>query len=268
MNNDEVTMLILSCDAFSDLWDGHARLLDENWPDRNIPTYIVTDAPNDWKHEGVTVLSIGADAEWSDRLFGAINSVVDTEFVFVTLDDYFLVKQVDDSQICNLVKTMKEESLDYVRLFPRPKKATREELPGHAGLRWVDTSCMYSVNLYSGVWKRDFLASTVRNPENAWQYEVALHKRAQEYGARCAVSERKEFVILDVVRKGKLLHSAAAYFRKHPGLYEGKRDVNTWGYEIRLTIQQLASRHLPQPFHSLAKSIARKCGMRFFSDSV
>ena len=42
-----MTMLILSCDKFSDLWDGHIKLLEENWPDRDMETFIVTDAPSD-----------------------------------------------------------------------------------------------------------------------------------------------------------------------------------------------------------------------------
>lgn len=29
-----MTMLILSCDKFSDLWDGHIKLLEKNWPDQ------------------------------------------------------------------------------------------------------------------------------------------------------------------------------------------------------------------------------------------
>lgn len=41
-----MTMLILSCDKFSDLWDGHIKLLEKNWPDRDMDTIIVTDAPS------------------------------------------------------------------------------------------------------------------------------------------------------------------------------------------------------------------------------
>lgn len=178
--NKDMTLLILSCDKFSDLWDGHIKLLEQNWPDRNIDTYIVTDTPTDKKYPGVKIISAGTEVEWSDRLAFALKNVK-TENVFVTLDDYFLIQKVDDQSISSLIDMMNKEHIDYVRLFPRPKRATREELPDYKGVNRIDTSCDYSVNLYSGIWKRSFIESCVRIPLNAWKFEVSLHKRAEEY---------------------------------------------------------------------------------------
>ena len=53
-----MTMLILSCDKFSDLWDGHIKLLEQNWPDRDMETYIVTDAPTDKKYTGIRIIKL------------------------------------------------------------------------------------------------------------------------------------------------------------------------------------------------------------------
>ena len=262
-----MTMLILSCDKFSDLWDGHIKLLEQNWPDRDMETYIVTDAPANKSYPKVQIINAGTDAEWSDRLAYALKHV-DTDFVFITLDDYYLIKKVDDKSIVALLEMMEKENIDYVRLFPRPKRATREELPGYKGIRNIDITCNYSVNLYSGLWKKAFIESTVKMPKNAWQFEVLLHKRAEEYGANCVVSQRNEFKILDVVRKGKLLHKSAAYFKRHPGIYEGSREVNTWEYEIKLTIQQQVARHLPRVLHQRVKRIMTRAGMHFYSDEA
>ena len=262
-----LTMLILSCDKFSDLWDGHIKLLEKNWPDRDIKTIIVTDKASEKSYPGVQILAAGTDVEWSDRLAYALR-FVSTDYVFITLDDYFLIKKVNDQSIVELIQMMEKENVDYVRLFPRPKAATREELTGYKGIRKVDVSCHYSVNLYSGIWKKDFVESTVKTPKNAWQFEVLLRRRAEEYGATCVVSLRNEFQILDVVRKGKLLHKSAAYFKKHPGIYEGNREVNTWEYEIKLTIQQQVARHMPRPIKRKAKSFMVKRGHRYYSDEA
>lgn len=262
-----MTMLILSCDKFSDLWDGHIKLLEQNWPDRDMETIIVTDAPTEKSYPDIQIINAGSDVEWSDRLAFALKQVK-TDYVFITLDDYFLIKKVDDKSIVDLMNMMEKEKIDYVRLFPRPKQATCEELLGYPQIRKVDISRTYSVNLYSALWKKAFIESTVRMPKNAWQFEVFLHKRAEEYGANCVVSLRGEFLILDVVRKGKLLHKSAAYFNRHPGIYNGTRETNTWWYEIKLTIQQLVSRHLPRGMQRLVKRIMTKAGMHFYSDEV
>lgn len=264
---EKVTMLIMSCDKFSDLWSGHVSLLEQNWCDRNMNTYIVSDLHNEMKLPNVDVLCAGEDVEWSDRLHYALKHV-NTEYVFVTLDDYYLIKKVNNQQMENLVSLMERENIDYIRLFPRPKRATKEVFKGHKKIRRIDTACDYSVNLYSGFWKKTFLESCIRTPQNAWRFEVSLHKRAMEYGANCLVSNRGEFKILDVVRKGKLLRKASRYFKKHPEVYTGSRETNSLNYEVKLTIQQVVSRHLPRPIHRWLKSVLTKRGMKFYSDQV
>lgn len=188
--------------------------------------------------------------------------------MFITLDDYYLIKKVSDKGILELVTMMERERIDYIRLFSRPKRATGKELYNYKGVFQIDTSVDYSVNLYSGIWTKKFLESTVRVPKNAWKFEVILHKRAMEYGAKCVVSNRADFQILDVVRKGKLLHKSAAYFKRHPDIYDGEREVNSWSYEIRLGIQTMASRHLPGMLKTKVKAFMTKRGRRFYSDEV
>lgn len=263
----DMTMLILSCGKFSDLWDGHVKLLEENWSDRDMETFIVTDAPSMKDYPNVKILSAGTEAEWTERLAFALQCVK-TRYVFITLDDYFLIKRVNDRAISDLLEMMEKEGIDYIRLFPRPKRATLSRLNGYKGIRQINISCTYSVNLYPGLWKKPFLESTVRKPLNVWKYEVSLFRRAMEFGANCVLSQRNEFQTLDVVRKGKLLRRSARYFRKHPGIYEGDREVNTWRYELMLMLQQQVSRHMPRLLKDRIKSFMRRRGHHYFSDDI
>lgn len=265
MNND-ITMLILSCEKFSDLWDAHVSLLEKNWPDRNMDTYIITDHSTVKNYKNIKII-VGEDLEWSDRLAFALKNVK-TKYVFITLDDYFLIKKVNDSSINNLVSMMNQEELDYVRLFPNPKKATEESFKEYSGIYKINTKINYSVNLYAGIWSKEFIEYTIKDSKNAWQFEASLYKRALEYKANCVVSSNKEFEILDVVRKGKLLHKSAAYFKRHPEIYTGTRPVNSRSYEIKLWIQTVASRYFPNTVKKTTKSLMRALGMHFFSDEL
>lgn len=263
--NKDITMLILSCDKFSDLWDGNIKLLEKNWHDRDMETYLVTDLPTHKNYDNVGIISVGENIEWSDRLLTALNRIK-TDYVFITFDDYFLVQKVDTGKISGLISMMKKERLDYVRLYKHPRRATKEALRGFENCFRIDTSCDYSVNLYSCLWKKDFLKSTIRESQNAWQFEVSLAQRAREYNANCVVSLNNEFQILDVVRKGKLLHKAVRYFKKNPGIYNGKRAVNSLWYEVRLGIQTFFSRHLPRGIYRRLKQFFVKKGKHFYSD--
>ena len=70
MQND-IVLIIMSCDAFSDLWDGHIKLLEQNWNDRGMKTVIVTDKKTTKSYDGVDVFSPENCVDWSDRLKAA-----------------------------------------------------------------------------------------------------------------------------------------------------------------------------------------------------
>lgn len=254
MLKDKVTCLIFSCDKFSDLWEGNIKLFNENWPDRDFDTYIVTDKPTDRQIAGIGIIAAGDNVEWSDRLKFALQ-YVNTDYVFVTLDDYFLIEKVDNKKMESIVELLIERQYDYIRLYPRPERATLNQVEGYPGIYEVDIKRNYSVNLYSGFWKKDFFEFTVKDSKNAWVFEVSLHDAAIEYGARCLCSYNKDYIILDVVRKGKILHSANRYFRSHPGIYNGNRELQDRGYEIRLWWKTFLGKYVPDFLIKPAKVI-------------
>lgn len=263
MLQNKMTMLILSCELFSDLWDAHVKQLEKFWPDRGMDTYIVTDAEHPAQFERVKVMATGAGLEFSERLAIALEQV-DSEYVFITLDDYFLRKQVSNEKITGLVSMMDAEGLDYVRLFKRPTKATGKQLQGYPGVYGVNTERVYSVNLYSGIWRTSFMKKTVRDVRDPWRFEVSLAKIAKEMGAKCAVSLNRDFVILDVVRKGKILNKANRYLKKHD-LYHGPRPVQSRWYEFKLGVRTWGGRLMPDCIVRIARNFMIKRGHRYFS---
>lgn len=263
MFKDKMTMFIFSCEKFSDLWDAHVQLLEENWQDRRMNTYIVTDAPHEVDYANVSVMATGEEKEFTQRLEYAL-SKIDTEYVFVTLDDYFLINPVSNEKISALLDMMDKENLDYVRLFKRPKRADGEKIPEYKNVRKIINNSPYSVNLYAGIWRKSFFEKTVLKVRDIWHYEISLYKIATELNAKCAVSNNKEFVILDVVRKGKILNKANNYFKKH-GYYHGNREVHSKWYEIKLGIRTFGARHAPRFIVNLARKFMMKLGYRYFS---
>lgn len=263
MFKDKMTMLIFSCEKFSDLWDAHVQLLEENWKDRGMDTYIVTDAPHETNYKNVSVMAAGENKEFSERLEYAL-SKIDTEYVFVTLDDYFLINPVSNEKISALIDMLDKENLDYVRLFPHPKKANGEKIPQYGKVRKIVNDRPYSVNLYVGIWRKSFFKKTVGDVKNPWQFEVSLRKIATVLGAKCAVSNNKEFVILDVVRKGKILNKANRFFKRH-GYYHGYREIQSKWYEFKLGVRTLGIRYAPDFVVNLARKFMMKLGNHYFS---
>lgn len=257
-------MLILSCDKYSDLWDGHVKMLNQYWFDREFDTYIVTDKETTKRFDRIEIYSAGLEIEFSQRLKKALE-FVKTKYVFITLDDYFLVKHVDNTKMERLISVMEFENIDYIRLFPDPN--SNSKFKNYKKLYSIKLNRNYTVNLYQGIWAKSFLESTVYSNLNAWQYEVSLTKIARESGAKCVLSKGLEFQILDVVRKGKILHKAARYFKKND-IYHGNREIIKYKEEIRIKIFSIGKKILPRRIAIAFKKLLKKIGFIFFSESI
>lgn len=263
MLENQMTMLILSCDNYSDLWDGHVHLLEKYWHDRSIKTIIVTDKSTEKTYDDISVFVAGENVEWSDRLKLALEQVT-TEFVFVTLDDYFLTAPVSNEKIEALISIMKEDQYDYVRLYIHPQCPKSAKVECYSNFYTIDTSVRYSVNLFPGIWKKSFLEKTVAEPRNIWKYEVSLSKSATKENAKCAVSLNDEFQIMDVIRQGKIQRKAKKLLSQED-LYNGNREMHSVGSDLKYLIRVWASRSLPKWIREPVRNLAIKMGVHIFS---
>lgn len=263
--NKRYTLLIHSCDKFSDLWDAHVKLLNKNWPDRNCPTYILTDSCNERTFRNVEILSAGDKKEITERIKYALNHI-DTEYILVTLDDYFPTTPIETHRIERLLDIMDKEGYDYLRLYHLPKGGLSVSNENEVYNLALDGD--YRVNLYVGIWRKDFMAKTLGDKElNAWEFEVTLTENARRANGKCAVSLGGEFPILDVVRKGRILPKAAKYLKRND-LYHGNRPNMPLLAYYKLGVKEYGSRllsQLPNPLYQIIKRACVALGMKSFS---
>ncbi len=258
---DTVTLMIQSCEGYSDLWEPHLAFLAESWPDCPFRKLLVTDLPTARQFPGVEVFAAGAGCHLPARL-RAVLPRVDTKYLLLTLDDYFPVYPIDTAQILRLLEIMEARGLDYLRLFPDPP--SREKIG--PGLYAVDLAVDYAVNLYPGLWRTSFLEATLGQSLDIWAYEVSLTHTARELQARCAMTWGREFPVLDVIRKGKLLHRAARFLKQRGMALAGREIVPLWE-EWRIFLFNHGKRYLPPPLARRVKGLLNKLGFSFYTDA-
>ena len=260
-------MIICTCEKFSDLWDANILLLNRNFPERG-KTFLATDFPTGRIFEKVTVVSAGEGAKITGRISAAL-SESSAEYILLCLEDYFLTEPVEDRKIREAIGFMEEEKIDYLRLYGASERYLRREGARESGkykgfwLRNISEGS-YKISLYPGIWRRDFLLSTLGKELDPWEYEVSLTEYARSFGAKCAISCRGEFPFLDVIRKGKILRKAARYFQKNP-IYSGNREKTGFFEEFLLDFRTFLRRNLPAPLFLILKYIMMKLGMKFYS---
>ncbi len=261
--NENFAVLISSCDKFSDLWREHIRLYRENWQGESVKTYLVTDKETEASFEGVQIIAAPANYDFPMRIKYALQ-YIEAPYVLLTLDDYFAVNPIKREDLLYLANRADEEKIDYLMLYDRRRDKPRK-FSALDVLEKIDLNKKYAVTLYPAIWNKEFLAKTVKDDLSPWLYEVSLTKTALEEGANCCFSPAGTFRILDVVRKGKILHKADEYFKKH-GIDIGDRPKISRLTEIKLAVMDFISWHAPTGFARFLKKIARTCGMKFYSE--
>src|SRR5438270_12060517 len=84
------SVLVLSCDSYSDLWRPFFTLFWRHWPDCPLDVYLGT---NSTRYEDARVCSLnaGRGEPWSKRLRYFLNQM-DSRYVLIMLEDFFLTK--------------------------------------------------------------------------------------------------------------------------------------------------------------------------------
>ena len=188
----------------------------------------------------------------------------DTEYILITLDDYYVDKKIDTKKIQRAIDIMETKKLDYFRFWPYPHE--RKKIDDIEKAYWIELNGNYKVNLYPAIWRKEFLEDTIKDSLSAWEYEVSLTSIAKSLGANCAYSVNNEFHIVDVIRKGELLHPAKKYLDSK-GLKLDRKLISR-KQEIKLDIMYYAKEVVPKPILRVIKKIMVKMGHKFISEDI
>lgn len=258
-----VAILISTCDKFSDLWDEHIALLKKNWKGEMWDVFLVTDKQTSRSYEGVKIISAGEDKDFPMRIKFAV-AQIDSAYILLTLDDYFVIDEVHSNRLQELVERSIKDNISYLKLYDRRKTNPKKYEPLQ-NLVSIDLNKKYAITLYPAIWERNFLYESVQKDMTPWLYEPSLTKYARDKHAICMFSHSGVFNILDVVRKGKVLHKADRYFKKNE-IDIGNRPIIGWKTEVKLAVMDWISWYTPRKLFVFGKNILRKMGKNFYSE--
>src|SRR5574344_92810 len=99
--SNEIALLIPTCDAFADILPGNILSLRKFWPEFDEQIYAITDKEPKNPIPGVNYIVAG-DLEYSDRLKYGLEHI-ESEYVLVCLDDYYINRYVDNQKFKKLL---------------------------------------------------------------------------------------------------------------------------------------------------------------------
>lgn len=198
-----LTILVASCDTYSDLWGPFSRLFKKYWSECPYPVFMVTESPVGSKPELVfqKIIPCGK-VGWGDRLSMALEHV-ETPYVMLLCDDYFLCDRVDSGQLAHYVHLAKKYNAGNLRLIPNPKHtrifSTAENLGEYAD------HTAYCIATQAGIWDTLFLKRLAKGYNSIWEFE-RLGSFRPDLTQPLLGTLDIQFPFEDVVHKGKWEH--------------------------------------------------------------
>ena len=218
-----VSILVSSCDAYSDAWLPFFTLLKKYWPDRPYPVYLNTERKVVPEVAGIPVISLNCfskNATWSARLIHALRQI-HTKYVIFFLEDFFLLEPVDGKEIDRCIELMEQNpKIANVNFGKGSDVPIEERIDEDYAVRARDTT--YYLNAQCALWRRKTLLKLLSPYESAWQMEIFGSKRAawSPYKFVVRTNEKRIFFYHSLatfgygIRRGKWLPGNRELFQK------------------------------------------------------
>lgn len=176
MKNKDLAVLVLSCDAYRDLWAPYMKLYHKYWKDSNLNSYFCSDTlkVND---PSFIDIPVGKPVEWSERLLYAVNQIKE-EYVLLLLDDYYITKNAKEDELLHCVDVMKNTNAVYCRVFPVPPPT--KDLEGYPGFGIVEKGAAYRTSTQATIWKTSTLRNFIIPTESVWDFELIGSVRSND----------------------------------------------------------------------------------------
>ena len=194
--NNRITLLVNSCDKYDDLWFAFFTLLKKYW--RPLDTQIIFNTESlDYTHEGLNIKCVhprNKNIPYGERLLNALK-YVETEYVIIMLDDFFLRDYVNATDIAQIVNWMdNDKNIVYFNCDCTPVYADWEDekYPGYKRIPWGNE---YILNMQAAVWRTDKFVRYWSNNVSPWEWELY-------YNINGAVNTKDKFYCAKTLNKG------------------------------------------------------------------
>ena len=218
--SDKCTVLVCSCDDYEDLWLPFFSLFNIYWHDCPYEVVLNTESKN-YYHDGLDIVCYNLYKEgdcisYGERMIDHLKRIK-TRYVFVTVDDYFIQRDVNNEEIERVIDWMeRDSSIACFQFAPtRDRFNTIDERFPDYELR--PRYGEYKYALQAGIWRTDAFLKTWRKGISPWDWEIWGNYRSMNDGLKYySIRENVEPPIYYgfdydkggamIVRRGKWIH--------------------------------------------------------------
>jgi hypothetical protein len=267
---NDLTVVFIGFDGYSDLWNDCIRLYKKFWPDCPYRTLFVNNT-KDVSWDGIEVLHAGPTAEWSRKMQLAIEKI-ETPYICLLLEDFFVSKQIDTKVVEDTMAFVKKEGIRYFKLA-NISRAVHNRDPKYKGVNYlhvIPEADEYGVSIQPAIWKKEYLTELIGEGNySAWMFEFARVKESNEKSKRprdgCVFDDRNILNIKHGVVQSKYIPGTIRYFSRMDETLNIEREVLSYSAYCKIKFVSFCKYSLPRVLRKPIKKIMEKAGYNFVS---
>lgn len=179
--SDRVTVVVNTCDAYSDLWPLLAASFSEFWPLRSVDLVLNTEQKSEHGISGFdAVMHSSGSPFWGERLIATLDDIT-TDYVFMLYDDFIIEDHFDESILSKVIDAMDLDEDICVFYLDTLGLSSVESVPALEGFELIMPSENYRLNSAPGVWRREDLKLFTGKNDSPWAWEVFGTYKIQKY---------------------------------------------------------------------------------------
>lgn len=241
MQNPALTIIILTCDAYKEIWDPAFFYFRKSWPDCPYPVYFVSDKKTTYQQKGVTVFTF-VGKEFGGRVFEALQKV-QTPYVLFLQEEYWLRKPINNLKINSLLENMETANIQYLRLQEYQRLNKRARLGKR--VRKYTLERVYDADNHCFIAQTSALLAAASGHEEAHFFERHLTKRLIAQQANAAVASTRYFPFQEALVRG-IFFRQASQMAKKSHCYQGTRREMTRFQEMKYYYHRLSRDYCPR----------------------
>ncbi len=173
------TLLINSCDAYSDVWDLFFKALKVQWADCEFPVILNTETK---KYPGVKVLNFNTPC-WGARYKNALK-FIETPYVIPILEDFVLKEKFTGGEIISKTVQWLDENPDIGVFYLIQHPYILQEKTEFEGFGLLPQRAEYKLSTQFAIWRKTYLDKCLKGIENPWEWELFVTRKAWRFKER------------------------------------------------------------------------------------
>lgn len=269
MKKEMLSILVMSCDKYSGIWNDFFNLKEKFWPDCPFRTYLATDT-KEFIRKDVETIHFGDIHEWSKCVRETVKRI-DTPYVCLWLEDALICKPINTSVIESDMNYIVNNNVDYfcIEVKRRFKPENMKEIAPH--IRVIDPHQRYGVDTAVAIWEKNYFLDKLQKDCNAWQFEVdRCTEAATPEGVKGVIlyddRHPANISITEVLRRGELRPKAIKFFDSI-GYHLNTKDLpvmSKWNV-FKETMRQKAA--VSKHGKAILKKIGKLMGFYVYTDN-